>query len=76
MGEGSFQVQIMVEGLDDFGGQGQDAGLASLAEDAQLGIGELQILELEGQDLTRTQAIQEHQAHQGEIAESAEATQN
>jgi hypothetical protein len=29
-----------------------------LAEDAQAGIGELQILELEGQDLTGTQAIQ------------------
>jgi len=38
-----------------------------------LRVGQLKVGELERQDFTGTQAIQQHQAHQGEIAERAKA---
>jgi hypothetical protein len=66
-------VQIILEDLEDFVGQRQDPFLGSLAEDAQLGIGQLQIFELEGQDFAGTQAVEQHQACQGEIAKGAKA---
>jgi hypothetical protein len=34
----------------------------------------LEILQLEGQDLARSQAIEQHQPYQGEVAKGTEAT--
>ncbi|MEK7995922.1 MAG: hypothetical protein AAB403_19150 [Planctomycetota bacterium] len=38
-----------------------------------MGIGQLQIFELEREDLTGTQAVQQHQAYHGKIAKSPKA---
>ena len=71
--ERPFQPQIFVEHLDDFRGQWQNALLVSFAEDTHLRVGQLQIVELKGEDLRGAQAIKQHQADQGEIAKGAKA---
>jgi hypothetical protein len=45
------------------GGQRQNTLLVTFAENPHLGVGQLEILELESQDLTGTQTVQQHQAH-------------
>ncbi len=55
------------------GGQGHHAFLVALAENPHVGVGELKIIESESQNLTGTQTVQEHQAHQSEIAKGAKA---
>jgi hypothetical protein len=37
------------------------SGKTRFAEDAHLGVGQWQVLELEGQDFTGTQTIEQHQ---------------
>ena len=73
VGERPFQTQILVEDLDDFRGQWQNALLVSLAENPHLRIGQLEILKLESQNFAGAEAIQQHQADQGEIAKGAKA---
>jgi hypothetical protein len=53
--------------------QRQDALLVSFAEYAHLGLRQLQVRELQSQDFTGTQAIEQHQAHHGEVAEGTKA---
>lgn len=62
-----------MESFEDFTRQRQDALLVPLAQDAQMGIGQLEIFELKGQSFTGTQTVEQHQAHQGEIAKGPKA---
>ena len=73
VGARPFQPQIFLEDLDDLGGQWQSAFFVSFAADPHLGIGQLKRLELKSQDLAGAQTIEQHEAHQGEIAEGAKA---
>jgi hypothetical protein len=73
VGERLFQPQIFFEDFDDFRRQGQNAFLVSFAEDPHLRIRQLGILDLKSRHLARTQASEQHQAHQGEIAEGVQA---
>ena len=73
VGEGPFQAQIFFEDLADFLGQGQEALLVSFAEHPQLRLGEAEILPPQRQDFAGAQAIEQHEAHQGEIAKGAKA---
>jgi hypothetical protein len=50
-----------LEGLHSFGGQRQQAKLRPFAEDTDLRIRQLETFELEIQDLTGAEAIQQHQ---------------
>src|SRR5215831_10958441 len=63
----------MSKDFEDFRGQRHDALLVSLAEYTQLALNELQVFQLESQDLTGAQAVEEHQAHESQIAIGAEA---
>src|SRR6516164_9057100 len=73
VGQRTFQAQIMSQDFEDLRGQRQEAFLVSFAVDAHLSVGELQVLQFQGQDLTRAQAVEEHQPDQCEIAVGAEA---
>jgi len=73
VGERPFQPQIFFEDLDNFRRQRQNAFFVSFAEDSHLCFGQLQILDLKSQHLARAQTVQQHQAHQGEIAKGAKA---
>ena len=73
VGQRTFQAQIMSQDFEDLRGQRQEAFLVSFAVDAHLSVGELQVLQVQGQDLTRAQAVEEHQPDQCEIAVGAEA---
>ncbi len=68
-----FQIQVFFQHAADFLWQRQDALLVSFAAHTDLQVGQLQVGELEGQDFTGAQAIQQHQADQGEIAEGTKA---
>ena len=68
---GAFQAKIALQHLHDFGRQRHSALFSAFAQDALQGIGQFQILELERQDFARTQAVEQHEAHHGEIAEGA-----
>ena len=69
----SFQAQIFFEDLEDFLGQGQEAVLVSFAEHPQLRLSQAEIPQLESQDFAGAQAIEQHQAHQGQVAKGAKA---
>ena len=73
VGAGPFQPQIFFEDFDDFRRHGQNALFISFAEDPHLGIGQLEILDLKSQRLAGAQTVEQHQTHQGEIAEGAKA---
>ena len=73
VGERPFQPQIFFKDLDHFRRQRQNAFLVPFAEDSHVCFGELQILDLKSQHLARAQTVQQHQAHQGEIAKGAKA---
>ena len=73
VGQRPFQMQILFQHGADFFGQRQDALLVSFAQHAHLRVGQLQVGELESEDFTGAQAIEQHQAHQGEIAEGTKA---
>ena len=73
VGQGPFQPQIFFQNFDDLLGQRQDAPFPALAENAQLGVRQLQILQFEGQNFAGTQAVKQHQAHHSEIAKGAKA---
>ena len=73
VGERAFEPQIFVEDLENFRRQGHDALLVSFAKNPHLRIGQLEILQLESQHFTGAQAIEQHQAYQGEIAKGAKA---
>jgi hypothetical protein len=47
-----------LENLHDVAGQWQDALFPAFAQNTQLSVGQLQIFELEGQNLTGTQPVQ------------------
>jgi len=51
VGEGPFQTQIFFEDLENLRWQGQNAFFVSFAEHPHLGIGQLQIRELQSQHL-------------------------
>ena len=55
-------------------GKRQEALLVSFAEDADLGIGQLKILELEIEGLPGAQAVEQHQGDQSEVPRGAKAT--
>src|ERR1019366_7822811 len=55
------------------GGRGRTRVLFPLPRTPHLSIGQLEIVKLERQHLAGAQAVEQHQAHQGEIAEGAEA---
>ncbi len=65
VGERSFQAQIFFQDLDNFLRQRQDALLVSFAEHPHLRFGQLEILELQSQNFTGAQSVQQHQADQG-----------
>jgi hypothetical protein len=69
----SFQALIFFEDLADFLRQGQDPLLISFAENPQVCLGEAEILHPQSQDFAAAQAIEQHQAHQGQIAKGAKA---
>jgi hypothetical protein len=73
VGERPFQAEITPEGFQNLAGQWQDTLFPALAQNVQKRIGRFQIFELEGQDLTGTQAIQQHQTDHSKIAERAKA---
>jgi hypothetical protein len=62
-----------LENPHDVAGQWQVALFPAFAQNAQLGLGQLQIFELKGQNLAGTQPIQQHQAHDSKIPEGMEA---
>jgi len=62
-----------LEGLNSFGGHGQQAMLGTFPEDADLCVRELKTFELEIEDLTRAEAIQQHQGNQSKISKGAKA---
>ena len=68
-----FQEQVLLQCRDEFVGQWQQPGAAALAHHAQVRFGGLEVIELEAQDFTTAQTVEQHQAHDGEIAESVEA---
>ena len=73
VGERSFETEIWIEDLDEFRRQWQNALLVCFAEDAQLGVGQLEILQLESEDFAGAQAIEQHQTDHGKIAKGAKA---
>jgi len=73
VGERPFQAKITLEGFQNLAGQWQGTLFSTLAENAQQGIGQFQIFELERQDLTGTQAVQQHQTDHRKVAERAKA---
>src|SRR5213592_1716795 len=73
VGERSFQPQIIFQDVDNFLGQRQEALLVSLTADAHLGRGPLEILELESEDFTGPQAIEQHQTRYGQVAKGTKA---
>ena len=73
VGQRPFQPQIVLQYIDDFMGQRQDTRFVPLAGDAHLRIGQLKIFELKRENLTRTQAVKLHQAHQRQIAKRVKA---
>ena len=66
-------MQILFQDVADFWRQRQDARAVAFAEHAHLRVGQLQVGEPESEDFTGTQTIQQHQPHQGEIAEGTKA---
>ena len=74
VGERTFQAQIVSENFEEIRRQRHDALLVPFAVDAQLAVGELQVFQLNHQDLTRAQTIEEHQAYESQIAIGAEAS--
>src|SRR6516164_4686398 len=73
VGEWTFQEQVAPENLQDFRGQRDKTLLVPFAIDAHLAVGELWVFELQSQDLTGAQAVEEQQADEREIAVGAEA---
>ena len=73
VGKRPFQPQILFQNPDHFLGQRQKAFLVAFPEDSHLGIGQLEIVELKSQDFARAHPIEQHQTHQGQIAEGAKA---
>ena len=72
VGERTFQPDIVLENLDEFAGQGQDASLAAFTQGRDLGVSQVQIFQLQPQHFAGAQAIQQHEARQREVAEGAE----
>jgi hypothetical protein len=54
VGQRPFQAEITLQYIQDLPGQWQGALLLALTQNVQEGVGEFQIFELEGQDLTGT----------------------
>src|SRR5215472_12483338 len=73
VGQRSFQMQVVFEDLESVAGQRQEALLTSLAEDVETSFGEGQVQQLELEDFAGAQAIEQHQGHDGQVAEGAEA---
>jgi len=73
VGDRPFHAQIVLQSFDDFLRQWQESLLVSFAEDTYLRISQMEIVKLESQDLAGTQTIEQHQAHQGEIAKGVKA---
>jgi hypothetical protein len=69
----SFLPEVKGEDLACFWGQGQDARLLALAQDAQPGFGQLEVVKFEGEDFAAAQAVQQHQPQDGQITEGTEA---
>jgi hypothetical protein len=72
VGQRPFQAQVAPEHFEDFRGQRYNAILVSFAKRTQLALGELQVSQLKSQDLAGAQTIEEHQAHESQIAIGAE----
>src|SRR6266481_4723228 len=70
---GAVPGEDSLQHFHDFAGQWQGALFSTFAQNVQLCIGQFQTFELERQNLARTQAVEQHQAHHGEIAKSAKA---
>jgi hypothetical protein len=63
----------MIQKLDGFGSQRQQSGFAPLAVDADFRLGEQHIVAVESDHLAGTQALQQHQSDDGQVARGAEA---
>jgi hypothetical protein len=63
----------VIQELQDFRSQRQAARFAALAVDAQLRFRQQQIVAVEGAHFAGTQAIEEHQANDGQVPRGAEA---
>src|SRR5215831_7791712 len=72
VGQWAFQAQIVSEDIEDIRMQRQGALLVAFAVDTYLALGKLQVFQFQGQDLTGAQAVEEHQADEGEITVGAE----
>ena len=66
--DGTFQTQVVIEEFDGFGRQGQHADLVSFAADPDLRLGQLEILTIERQYFAGSQAMQQHQTDDGQVA--------
>jgi len=74
VGPRSFQAQIVLQDLEGFCRQGQDALFVAFAEDAEVCIRQAEIFELKVEHLAGTHAIQQHEGDDGKIAKGAKAT--
>src|SRR4029450_8707847 len=70
---GPFQSKIMIEQLECVVCERQDANLGAFAGYTDLRVADEQVIDIQCQDFTRAEAVQDHEAHDGEIARVPEA---
>ena len=73
VGPRPFRALVVGEDFEDLRGQWQQALLVAFTGHPDLTLRELYVFPLQGQDLTRAQTVEEHQAHQGDIPAGAKA---
>ena len=67
-------MEVVLDDLDRFPRQWQRPWLIPFAEDPELRLGELKILELEIERFLGAQAVEQHEGDQSQIAEGTKAT--
>ena len=72
-GIGPFQPQIVIEQLNGFRRQRQEAQFAAFAANADLRFGKQHVVPVQSQHFAGPQPLQEHQADDGQVARGAEA---
>ena len=66
-----FQAHVMLQQLNRLGSQWKETDLATFPVDAELCFRQQQIVAVESQDLLRSQALEQHQTDNGEVASSS-----
>jgi hypothetical protein len=74
-GGGPFDLEVSGEDIGDGLGEGHDAFLVALAEDAEVAEREVDIGEIEAEDLEGTEAFGPHEQGDGAVAPGAEAAE-